>query len=149
MVGLPHSDRVGRCAPNATVMIIENDDRFGLSQLHQLRAAWAAVNRESWCFLFGEANERLDTLCATNDGFIIAQKDLEQRGPGDFLGTRQHGDTLPGAFGVGNMALIEETQRCVDDLMRDPALRTDRDRLVALAIQAFQPPLCGILQCIE
>lgn len=136
---------VGVDVPNATVMIIENADRFGLSQLHQLRGRVGRGNRESWCFLFGEANERLDTLCATNDGFIIAQKDLEQRGPGDFLGTRQHGDALPGAFGVGNMALIEETQRCVDDIMRDPALRTDRDRLVALAIQRFQPALRDIV----
>ena len=106
---------VGVNVPSATVMVIENADRFGLSQLHQLRGRVGRGAEESWCFLMATPNERLKTLCETNDGFKIAQKDLELRGPGDFLGTRQHGDTLiPGmALGGDDVQMLEETSRCL------------------------------------
>ena len=105
---------VGVNVPSATVMVIENADRFGLSQLHQLRGRVGRGAKESWCFLMAAPNERLKTLCETNDGFKIAQKDLELRGPGDFLGTRQHGDTLiPGMALGADVKMLEETSQCL------------------------------------
>ena len=82
--------------PNATVMVIENAERFGLSQLHQLRGRIGRGTEESTCVLLSdaqndEAKERFDIMCKTTDGFEIAKKDLELRGPGDFFGSRQHG----------------------------------------------------------
>ncbi len=87
---------VGVDVPNATVMVIENAERFGLSQLHQLRGRIGRGTEESTCILLSdaqneEARERFDIMCRTTDGFEIARKDLELRGPGDFFGSRQHG----------------------------------------------------------
>ena len=87
---------VGVDVPNATVMVIENAERFGLSQLHQLRGRVGRSNLQSYCILITssrkpETRERLDIMTQTNDGFIIAEKDLQLRGPGEFLGTRQSG----------------------------------------------------------
>ncbi|MDR1600718.1 MAG: ATP-dependent DNA helicase RecG [Oscillospiraceae bacterium] len=93
---------VGVDAPGATVMVIENPERFGLAQLHQLRGRVGRGKAKSWCFLMGERNARLDALAATRDGFEIARKDLAMRGPGDLLGVRQHG--LPEAFAVASGA---------------------------------------------
>ena len=111
---------VGVNVPRATVMVIENADRFGLSQLHQLRGRVGRGAQESWCFLLAEPNERLKALCATNDGFEIARKDLELRGAGEFLGTAQHGQ---GAFALlaGDGRLIAETQQCLKWLKDDPS----------------------------
>lgn len=97
---------VGVNVPNACLMVIEDADRFGLSQLHQLRGRVGRGNRKSYCICFGadkgaQARERLKTLCSTNDGFEIAYADLAQRGPGDFFGKRQHG--LP-ALRMANLA---------------------------------------------
>ena len=105
---------VGVNVPSATVMVIENADRFGLSQLHQLRGRVGRGAKESWCFLMASSNERLKTLCETNDGFKIAQKDLELRGPGDFLGTRQHGDRqIPGMALGADVQMLEESTQCL------------------------------------
>ncbi|MCT4631711.1 MAG: ATP-dependent DNA helicase RecG [Firmicutes bacterium] len=87
---------VGVNVPNATVMVIENTDRFGLAQLHQLRGRVGRSEFQSYCFLLSESSskiskERIKTMVNTNDGFVIAQKDLELRGPGDIVGLRQHG----------------------------------------------------------
>lgn len=85
---------VGVNVPNATVMVIENAERFGLSQLHQLRGRVGRGAAESFCILFSEqqrGRERLKILTESNDGFYISQRDLELRGPGDFFGVRQHG----------------------------------------------------------
>ena len=97
---------VGVDVPNATLMVIENADRFGLSQLHQLRGRVGRGSAKAWCVLVSdnknpETRQRLRTLCGTNDGFRIAEADLQQRGPGDFFGSRQHG--LP-VFRVGDLA---------------------------------------------
>ncbi len=87
---------VGVDVPNATVMVIENAERFGLSQLHQLRGRVGRGSAESYCILVSdakgeEATRRFDIMCKTTDGFKIADEDLKLRGPGDFLGNRQHG----------------------------------------------------------
>ncbi len=87
---------VGVDVPNATVMVIENAERFGLSQLHQLRGRIGRGSAESTCVLISDAQnedaqERFKIMCETSDGFVIAKKDLELRGPGDFFGSRQHG----------------------------------------------------------
>lgn len=87
---------VGVDVPNATVMVIDNAERFGLSQLHQLRGRVGRSKDQSYCVLISSSSsqdtkERLNILTKTNDGFIIAEKDLEIRGPGEFLGTRQSG----------------------------------------------------------
>ena len=97
---------VGVNVPNATLMVVENADLFGLSQLHQLRGRVGRGLRQSHCILIsGDPSEvarrRLNILCETNDGFAIAQEDLKLRGPGDFFGNRQHG--LP-AFRIANLA---------------------------------------------
>ena len=110
---------VGVNVPNASVMVIENADRFGLSQLHQLRGRVGRGSQESWCFLMAEPNERLNTLCSTNDGFEVAQKDLELRGPGELLGTAQHGSDVF-AMLAADTKLIAETQECLHWLNRSP-----------------------------
>ena len=87
---------VGVDVPNSTVMVIENADRFGLSQLHQLRGRVGRGGEQSYCFLVADAKgettrQRLGIMEQTNDGFVIAEKDLELRGPGEFLGYKQSG----------------------------------------------------------
>lgn len=86
---------VGVDVPNATVMLIENAERFGLSQLHQLRGRIGRGSHDSYCIMFSQggkiADERMKIMCETNDGFKISEKDLELRGPGEFFGIRQHG----------------------------------------------------------
>ena len=128
---------VGVNVPSATVMVIENADRFGLSQLHQLRGRVGRGARESWCFLMAAPNERLKTLCETSDGFKIAQKDLELRGPGDFLGTRQHGDTLiPGMALGADVQMLEETSACLKWL-RSPGYEQEWAQVRESAHAAF------------
>ena len=128
---------VGVNVPTATVMVIENADRFGLSQLHQLRGRVGRGAEESWCFLMAAPNERLKTLCETNDGFKIAQKDLEVRGPGDFLGTRQHGDTLiPGMALGADVQMLEETSNCLKWL-RSPGYEEEWAQVKRSAQAAF------------
>lgn len=88
---------VGLDIPNASVMVVEHAERFGLAQLHQLRGRVGRGGQQAWCYLIAHhplskvARERLDTMACTNDGFVIAEKDLQLRGPGEFFGTEQSG----------------------------------------------------------
>jgi ATP-dependent DNA helicase RecG len=87
---------VGVNVPNATIMVVENAERFGLAQLHQLRGRVGRRGHQSYCVLYNESKskvskERMEVMQKTNDGFVISEKDLSLRGPGEFFGTRQHG----------------------------------------------------------
>ena len=102
---------VGVDVPNATVMVIEHAERFGLAQLHQLRGRIGRGRHASHCILMTPANvgdvarERLDTMTQTQDGFKIAELDLKLRGPGEFFGTRQHGFV---SFRIANLLRDQE-----------------------------------------
>ncbi|MBE6829875.1 MAG: ATP-dependent DNA helicase RecG, partial [Ruminococcaceae bacterium] len=114
---------VGVDVPNAVVMLIENAERYGLSQLHQLRGRVGRGKYKSTCILISDAqNEetvaRLKTMCATNDGFQIAEQDLKLRGPGDFFGHRQHGlPELRIADMVHDMDLLKEAQSVAREIL--------------------------------
>ena len=120
---------VGVNVPNATVMVVESAERFGLSQLHQLRGRVGRGNAESWCFLLAESSEKLRILTQTNDGFRVAQKDLELRGPGDLMGTRQSGEAMAGFLLDGDVLLLEEAVRCMRELREKPELAAEREMI--------------------
>ena len=112
---------VGVNVPNATVMVIENAERFGLAQLHQLRGRVGRGAHESWCFLMAEPNPRLRFLTSTNDGFKIAQKDMELRGPGELFGTRQSGMLSAGIdMLAADTELLKITHDEIHNLLRHP-----------------------------
>ena len=120
---------VGVDVPNAAVMVIENAERFGLSQLHQLRGRVGRGKHQSYCILISdnrneETRQRLKVMTKTTDGFQIAEEDLRLRGPGDFFGARQHG--LPGLkvadLGCDTQLLQEARQAAEQLLAQDPAL---------------------------
>ena len=120
---------VGVDVPNATVMVIEDADRFGLSQLHQLRGRVGRGQYKSFCILISdnrseESRARLRVMAQTGDGFKIAEEDLRLRGPGDFFGQRQHGlPALKVADLTCDMALLHEAQQAAEELLRkDPEL---------------------------
>lgn len=127
---------VGVNVPNASLMIIEDADRYGLAQLHQLRGRVGRGTAQSWCFLMARPNERLRTLVRTNDGFEVARADLEQRGPGELLGTRQHGEALipGGAAAYGSMQLLYEAAQCAETLQNNPA-QTDAWQMIVRQAQ--------------
>lgn len=108
---------VGIDVPNAVIMVIENAERFGLSQLHQLRGRVGRGEHKSTCILISDADnedsqKRLQVMCDTNDGFKIADEDLKLRGPGDFFGSKQHGlPTLKIASIFNDMSVLKETSR--------------------------------------
>jgi len=135
---------VGVNVPNASVMIIENAERFGLSQLHQLRGRVGRGSAESWCFLLAEENERLRVLCKTNDGFVVAQKDLELRGPGDLMGTRQSGEMLAGFLLDGDVRMLEEASRCMKQLREEPSLVEERQAVEAEALSYYRDKLSQV-----
>ncbi len=119
---------VGVDVPNAVLMIIENAERFGLSQLHQLRGRVGRGTEKSYCVLVSDAKgesakARLDIMCKTSDGFKIADKDLELRGPGDFFGSRQHGlPELKIADLTENMDIVRQSKKACEMIFDDDPL---------------------------
>ncbi len=132
---------VGVDVPNATVMVIENAERFGLSQLHQLRGRVGRGDNKSYCILFssssGEvARERIRVMCDNADGFKIAEYDLKLRGPGEFFGVRQHG--LP-ELKISNLAtdmeLLKTAQEAAIGILKsDPELALDQNRNLSATV---------------
>ncbi|MBR5497870.1 MAG: ATP-dependent DNA helicase RecG [Clostridia bacterium] len=135
---------VGIDVPNAAVMLIENAERFGLSQLHQLRGRIGRGQFKSTCVLVSDAqNEeavtRLGVMCKTNDGFKIAEEDLKQRGPGDFLGSRQHGlPELRLANIVNDTKILYAAQKQAQDILfADPEMSLPEHRNLRKSVEAM------------
>ncbi|MFZ9300452.1 MAG: helicase-related protein, partial [Chitinophagaceae bacterium] len=129
---------VGVNVPNASVMVIESSEKFGLSQLHQLRGRVGRGAEQSYCILITgdnlskEARERLSVMCTTNDGFQIAEKDLELRGPGDIEGTRQSGMmNFKLANIVEDRELLELSKQTTIELLDDdPDLTLEKNQVL-------------------
>ncbi|HJR78810.1 MAG TPA: ATP-dependent DNA helicase RecG [Anaerolineales bacterium] len=135
---------VGVDVPNATVMLIEGADRFGLAQLHQLRGRVGRGSDQSYCLLIpthedAAENERLRAMSESNDGFVLAEKDLQQRGPGEFLGTRQSGYSSGLRMAsITDVKLIEKARVQAQTLFeRDPYLQQPEHALLAEAFGRF------------
>jgi ATP-dependent DNA helicase RecG len=134
---------VGIDVPNATVMLIEGANRFGLAQLHQFRGRVGRGEHDSYCVLVSdassaEAQERLHAVEATSDGFVLAQKDLEMRGPGEFLGTRQAGLPDLKLASVTDLRLVEMAREAARGFFKtDPELQDPDNRLLARRLAQF------------
>ncbi|MDP2995370.1 MAG: ATP-dependent DNA helicase RecG [Anaerolineales bacterium] len=135
---------VGVDVPNATVMLIEGANHFGLAQLHQLRGRVGRSEAQSYCLLIPDhedaaENERLKAMTETNDGFVLAERDLQQRGPGEFLGTRQAGyATSLKMASLSDIQLIEKARTQAQALFaRDPDLKDPENTLLAEALGRF------------
>ena len=133
---------VGVDVPNAALIVVENADRFGLSQLHQLRGRVGRGGHTSYCILFRSesktaSGERLEIMRSTNDGFVIAEADLKLRGPGDFFGSRQHGlPELRIANFATDMLLLSRAQNAADEVLgADPNLVASENLKLAEQIE--------------
>ncbi|HDZ85256.1 MAG TPA: DNA helicase RecG, partial [Candidatus Moranbacteria bacterium] len=132
---------VGIDIPNATVMLIEDADRFGLSQLHQFRGRVGRAEHQSYCFLFtssdfSKTKARLKALVESENGFKIAEKDLELRGPGEFFGTRQSGIPDIAMENITNVKLIQVAREEAQNIIKsDPELK--KHPQLAEALQKF------------
>lgn len=119
---------VGVNVPNANVMIVENAERFGLSQLHQLRGRVGRGNEQAYCILFSHGNnevtqKRMQTMCESNDGFYISEQDLKLRGPGDFFGVRQHGlPEMKIANLFSDMDILKEAQEASEEFIKNHSI---------------------------
>ena len=130
---------VGVDVPNASVMVIESAERFGLSQLHQLRGRVGRGSEKSYCVLMTghklskESRHRIELMCATENGFELAEEDMKMRGPGDLEGTQQSG--LPISLNIASLAkdglILNAARDCADAVLReDPTLTSDRNQLL-------------------
>ena len=134
---------VGVDVPNATVMLVEGANRFGLAQLHQFRGRVGRGQDKAYCLLIPETsdaaeNERLQAMVETNDGFVLAERDLEQRGPGDFLGTRQSGYAELRMAKLTDVQLIEKARKYAQLIFeRDPDLYQPEHALIASSLRRF------------
>jgi ATP-dependent DNA helicase RecG len=135
---------VGIDIPNATVMMVEGADRFGLAQLHQFRGRVGRGSAQSYCLLLADEStpdgeERLAMMEATDDGFALAEKDLELRGPGDFIGTRQSGlPELSWLAATFDTRLFDRARQAAEEtLARDPDLALPEHRALAARLTAF------------
>ncbi len=130
---------VGVNVPNATVMVIEEADHFGLAQLHQLRGRVGRGSGESWCFLMADPNERLRILTETEDGFKVASKDLELRGAGDYFGTKQSGEpAMPALCLTADTAVLEQARETFLMLCRREEYRETYQGLSRRAEQKYR-----------
>lgn len=147
---------VGVNVPEATLMVVENAERFGLSQLHQLRGRVGRGRYKSWCILMSDskgqvAKERLKTMCETNDGYKIAQKDLEIRGPGDYFaredGARQHGQhPLALSSMCSDMDDLRLAFECAAGMLEtDPTLALPENAALAEAMRGFFAASAGTM----
>jgi ATP-dependent DNA helicase RecG len=140
---------VGVDVPNATVMTIEGANRFGLAQLHQFRGRVGRSEYASYCLLIPDSdndaeNERLRAMESTQDGFRLAELDLEQRGPGDFLGSRQSGFADLRMARLTDVRLIERARQEASTLLEeDPGLEKDDHKALGRALEAFTHPAKG------
>ena len=122
--------------PNATIMLIENAERFGLAQLHQLRGRVGRGSEKSYCILVSDAKtkiakERMKTMTESEDGFVISEKDLKLRGPGEFFGIRQHGlPELKIADLYKDMTILKEAQSAAADLLRKDRFLEEEEHLL-------------------
>lgn len=127
---------VGINVPNATIMLIENAERFGLAQLHQLRGRVGRGSEKSYCILVSDtktkvAKERMKTMTESEDGFVISEKDLKLRGPGEFFGIRQHGlPELKIADLYKDMAILKEAQSAAAELLKKDRFLEEEEHLL-------------------
>jgi len=134
---------VGIDVPNATVMLVEGADRFGLAQLHQFRGRVGRGEHESYCLLLADspsfkAEKRLKIIETTQDGFVLAEEDLKLRGPGEFFGTRQSGLPDLKVAKLGDTRVLEQARRAALDLFQqDPTLTQPEHRLLAEKVREF------------
>lgn len=135
---------VGINVPNATIMLIENAERFGLAQLHQLRGRVGRGSEKSYCILVSDtktkvAKERMKTMTESEDGFVISEKDLKLRGPGEFFGIRQHGlPELKIADLYKDMAILKEAQSAAAELLKkDRFLEAEEHQLLREHIDGY------------
>ena len=134
---------VGVDVPNSTVMMIENAERFGLSQLHQLRGRVGRGKHKSYCILISDNQkpntiERLKVMCDTNDGFKIADEDLKLRGPGDFFGSRQHGLPELKVANLSDVETVENARLAAQEIIQtDPLLSLKEHRGLNFEIQCL------------
>jgi ATP-dependent DNA helicase RecG len=134
---------VGIDVPNATVMLVEGADRFGLAQLHQFRGRVGRGQYQSYCLLLAEsasseAERRLKTLESTQDGFVLAEEDLKMRGPGEFFGTRQSGLPDLRVARLGDVRVLEQARRAAQGLFQDdPTLSQPEHQLLAQRVREF------------
>ncbi len=135
---------VGVDVPNAALMVVQDAERFGLSQLHQLRGRVGRGTHQSYCILISDAKgagarERLTTMTRTDNGFVIAEKDLALRGPGDFLGQRQHGLPITFLEGIAeDLQPLQDAEQAADRLIaKDPRLEAAEHRALRDSVQAM------------
>ena len=144
---------VGVNVPNASVMVIENAERFGLSQLHQLRGRVGRGAAQSYCVLItkrqiaSETRKRLEIMTSTTDGFAIAEADLKMRGPGDIEGTMQSG--IPLDLHIASLAtdgaLVQTARNEVENLLTDdPGLESPANAMIRPTLQRLYPPTADL-----
>ena len=137
---------VGVDVPNASVMVIENAERFGLSQLHQLRGRVGRGAEQSYCILMtnyklsSDSKKRIETMVRTNNGFEIAETDLQLRGPGDLMGTQQSGalDLLIADLGKDTKILQTARETALQILEEDPDLNKAENKLIREQVERMR-----------